>query len=221
MDQNTTQTNNQALAAEAEAAEKAAKVKKAIIWVTGVVAVVAIIALVWYFVAASNAKKANNMIAKADIAAYEMQPDSVQLALYEDAVKAGSKSGDRAALEVAIRSYQKGEYDKALEYLKGAKVSSSIIEAGRYSLMGDCYVNKGELDQALSCYKKAVSAADNNPEVAPFILVKEANIYREQKNYGQENECYKNIIANYPQYLQSHPQILPRAERAKAAAAAK
>lgn len=217
---NSTQTNNQALAAEAEAAEKAAKVKKAIIWVAAVVAVVAIIALVWYFVAASKANKANNIIAKADIAAYEMQPDSVQLALYEEAVKAGSKSGDRAALEVAIRYYQKGDYDKAIDYLKDAKVSSGIVEAGRYSLMGDCYVNKGEYDQALNCYKKAVSAADNNPEVAPFVLVKEANIYREQKNFTQESECYKNIIANYPQYLQTHPQIYPRAERAKAAAAA-
>lgn len=218
MEKKTTEINNQALAAEAEAAEKAAKVKKVIMWVTGIVAVVAIIALVWYFVAAGNAKKASNAIAKADIAAYEMQPDSVQLALYEQAVKAGSKSGDRAALEAAIRYYQKGDYDKAIEYLDGASVGSGVIEAGRYSLMGDCYVNKNEYDKALNCYKKAVNAADNNPEVVPFVLVKEANIYREQKNYAQESECYKNIIANYPQYLQSHPQIFPRAERAKAAA---
>ena len=218
MDKKTTEINNQALAAEAEAAEKAAKVKKVIMWVAGIVAVVAIIALVWYFVAAGNAKKANNVIAKADIAAYEMQPDSVQLALYEQAAKAGSKAGDRAALKAAIRYYQKGDYDKAIEYLDGASVSSGIVEAGRYSLMGDCSVNKNELDKALNCYKKAVSSADNNPEVVPFVLVKEANIYREQKNFKQESECYNNIIANYPQYLQSHPQIYPRAERAKAAA---
>ncbi|MCM1451212.1 MAG: hypothetical protein NC102_03055 [Clostridium sp.] len=218
MDKKTTEINNQALAAEAEAAEKAAKVKKAIMWVTGIVAVVAIIALAWYFIAASNTKKANSAIAVADIAAYEMQPDSVQLSLYEQAAKAGSKSGDRASLEAAIRLYKNGEYEKALTYLNDASVSSDIVEAGRYSLMGDCYVNLNDLDKALNCYKKAVSAADNNPEVVPFVLVKEANIYREQKNYANESECYKNIIANYPQYLQTHPQILPRAERAKAAA---
>lgn len=218
MDKKTTEINNQALAAEAEAAEKAAKVKKVIMWVAGVVAVVAIIALVWYFVSASNTKKANNAIALADIAVFEMQPDSVQLSLYEQAVNAGGKSGDRAALETAIRYYQSGDYDKALEYLNKASVSSDIVEAGRYSLMGDCYVNMNDLDKALNCYKKAVSAADNNPEVVPFVLVKEANIYREQKNYKQESECYKNIMANFPQYLQSHPQIVPRAERAKASA---
>lgn len=221
MEKNSTEVKNQALAAEAEAIEKEAKVKKTIMWVTGIVAVACIVALVWYFVAASNTKKANNAIAVADVAAFEIQPDSVQLALYEKAAQSGSKSGDRAALETAIRYYKAGNYDKAIDYLDKASVSSSIVEAGRYSLLGDCYVNKGDLDKALNCFKKAVNAADHNPEIVPFVLVKEANIYREQKNYTQESECYKNIIANYPLYLNTHPQVTARAERAKAAAAAK
>ncbi len=184
-----------------------------------VVIVLCAAALVWYFIAMNGARRADEAVALADT---EVN-DSLALDYYQKAAKLGYKSGNRAGLNAAIILYRKGEYQQALDQLKSAgSNNSNIIEAGRYSLMGDCYANLGELDKALGSFKDAYSAADNNPEIAPFILIKQANIYREQGHFDDEYECYKKIIDQYPNYMQqlSERRINLRkyAERAKAQA---
>lgn len=184
-----------------------------------IVIVLCAAALVWYFIAMNGARRADEAVALADT---EVN-DSLALDYYQKAAKLGYKSGNRAGLNAAIILYRKGEYQQALDQLKSAGSNkSNIIEAGRYSLMGDCYANLGELDKALDSFKDAYSAADNNPEIAPFILIKQANIYREQGHFDDEYECYKKIIDQYPNYMQqlSERRINLRkyAERAKAQA---
>lgn len=183
-----------------------------------ILAVALIVGFGWWIISSNGNKKADNAIALADIE----QNDSLALAYYQDAAKLGYKSGNRAGLEAAIALYQKGEYEQALGYLKDASVKSSLVEAGRYSLMGDCYVNLEKLDDALKAYKNAVKAAENNPQVVPFVLVKEANVYRALGKYNDEYECYQEIYKNYPAYAQSlRFDIRKYAERAKANAANK
>ncbi len=62
-------------------------------------------------------------------------------------------------------------------------------------------MNLDQYDQALKCYAKAISKADKNPEIVPFILIKEANIYRAQEKYADEAEAYKTILDDYPTYV--------------------
>ena len=64
-------------------------------------------------------------------------------------------------------------------------------------------MNLGQLDEALKSYSKAISAANKNPEIVPFILIKEANIYREQGNFKAEANAYKEILDEYPSYVAS------------------
>lgn len=185
--------------------------------ITGAVFVIAVAAaaMIWYVVNQNGARKADEAIALADIE----QNDSIALQYYQDAAKLGHKSGERAKLQSAIALYDKGQYEQALSYLKDASTGSDIIEAGRYSLMGDCYVNLKNYDEAMSAYKKAISAADGNPQIVPFVLIKEANIYRAQQKYSDEYKAYKEIIDNYPQYWQNlRTDIRKYAERARAAA---
>ncbi len=189
--------------------------KKGII--TGAICVVALaaIAMIWYAINQNGARKADEAIALADIE----QNDSIALQYYQDAAKLGHKSGERAKLQSAIALYDKGEYEQALAYLKDASSDSEIVEAGRYSLMGDCYVNLKNYDEALSAYKKAISTADGNPQIVPFVLIKEANIYRAQQKYSDEYKAYSEIIDNYPQYWQNlRTDIRKYAERARVAA---
>lgn len=181
-----------------------------------IVAVLCAAGLIWYFIAMNGARRADEAVALADT---EVN-DSLALAYYQKAATMGYKSGNRAGLNAAIILYRKGEYQQAIDQLKDAgSVKSNVIEAGRYSLMGDCYANLGQLDQAVSCFKNAYSAADNNPEIAPFILVKQANIYREQGHFDDEYNCYKQIIDQYPNYLQQLSErrinLKKYAERAK------
>ncbi|MCC8119142.1 MAG: hypothetical protein LIP09_10430 [Bacteroidales bacterium] len=191
--------------------------KRRLIACSIVVAALCAAGLIWYFIAMNGARRADEAVALADT---EIN-DSLALDYYQKAAKMGYKSGNRAGLNAAIILYRKGEYQQALDQLKDAGSSkSNIIEAGRYSLMGDCYANLGDLDKALSSFKDAYSAADNNPEIAPFILIKEANILREQGHFDDEYHCYKQIMDEYPNYMQQLAErrinLKKYAERAKA-----
>ena len=45
-----------------------------------------------------------------------------------------------------------------------------------------------------------MKAADGNPQIAPGILMKEANIYEAQKKYAQALEVYEQIKKDYPEF---------------------
>ena len=191
------ETPNQNPTEEKDLIQSAKDNKKTIITAAIAVVAVAVIAIVWFLVNQNGAKDADEAIALADIE----QNDSTALALYKDAAKLGHASGNRAKLNAAIALYNDGKYQEALDYLKDASVNSDIVEAGQYSLMGDCYVNLKQNAEALKAFDKAISAADENPEIVPFILIKEANIYRSQGNFKAEAKAYKEIIDEYPSYV--------------------
>ena len=178
---------------------KARANKKVIIWSLVVAAVCVLGALIWIMVAQAGSKKADEAIAKADAALN----DSVATALYSEVAEMGYKSGNRAKAEMGIRLYRDGKYQEALEYLDDCSLDDEIAEAGVETLKGDCYVNLDQLDKAISAYKDAISDADENPEIVPFVLIKMANIYRSQGNYEAEAKAYKEIIDEYPSYVNS------------------
>lgn len=189
-----------------ELAAKAKKNKKTLTTCGVLLAAAVIAALIWILVAQAGSTKADEAIAKADVA----MNDSVATALYADAAEMGYKSGNRAKAEMGIRLYRQEKYKEALEYLNDCSLGDEVANAGVYVLAGDCHVNLGELDQALKSYGKAISAANKNPEVVPFVLIKEANIYREQKNFAAEAKAYKEILDEYPQYVASTRQDIEK-----------
>lgn len=192
---------------------KAQANKRTIMWSFIVAFVLIIGVLAWILIAQAGSNKADEIIAKADAAS----TDSVAVELYKEAADAGYKSGHRAAAEVAIRLYQDGKYEEAIKYLDKANLDDEVAAAGVYTLKGDCYVNLDKLDKAMDCYSKAESKADENPEIVPLILIKEANIYRAQEKYADEAKCYKEIIDEYPLYVQqSRTDIRKYYERALA-----
>ena len=192
---------------------KAQANKRTIVWCFSIAFRLIIGGLAWILIAQAGSAKADGLIAKADA----VSNDSVAVELYKEAANAGYKSGHRAAAEVAIRLYQDGKYEDAIKYLDKADLDDEIAAAGVYTLKGDCYVNLNQNDKALSCYSKAVSKADKNPEIVPLILIKEANIYRAEEKYADEAKCYKEILDEYPVYVQeSRTDIRKYYERALA-----
>lgn len=171
--------------------------------------------MVWFFVAQSGSRKADEAIARADMATN----DSVALVLYKQAAEHSYKSGNRAKIEVGMRLYQDGKYQEALEYLEDASADDNIVASGIMTLTGDCYVNLKQYPEALKAYDKAIKEADENPSIVPLILMKKAAIYREEKNYDGEYEALKQIVDKYPAFTQStQTDIRKYYERAKAAA---
>lgn len=195
---------------------KARANKKTIIYGLITAFVILIGVMIWLLVSQAGSRKADELVAKADAA----MVDSVATDLYAKAAQAGYKSGNRAAAEAGIRLYRDGKYEEAIKYLDDASLDDNIAAAGVYTLKGDCYVNLEQYDQAIKCYNKAISKADENPEIVPFVLIKEANIYRAQKNFAAEVKCYKTIIDEYPQYvLSTRTDIKKYYERAVASQA--
>lgn len=170
--------------------------RKIIFIATAVVAVIVAACIFWGISRSNKAKKADEFAGIADIA----MNDSIATANYMQAAELGTPSGERAKLQLAINLYRQGEYQQAIDYLKDADIDSDVVSAGQYALMGDCYVNLDNLDEALDCYKKAVKEADGNPQITPFILVKEANLYRAQQKYAEEAAAYQTIFEEYPAY---------------------
>ena len=201
---------------EADFVAKTKKYRKQLTALFIAVAVVLVIVLVWFLVRQSQVAKADQAIALADVE----QNDSIALNLYKEAATHGTKSGDRAKIEAAIRLYQGGNYEEAVKYLNDASASDEIVAAGIQTLKGDCYVNLKNYDAALSAYDKDISEADNNSQLTPIILIKEANVYREQKNFAAEAKAYEKILNDYPTYGQAaNLDIRKYYERAKASAA--
>lgn len=199
-----------------EIVAKAKANKKTVYGVLIAAAVIVAAVIIYINVAAAGSRKADDAIAKADME----QNDSIATSLYAEAAKAGYKSGNRAKVEMGIRLFNDGKYEEAIKYLDDASLDDNIAAAGVYTLKGDCYVNLEQYDQAIKCYNKAISKADENPEIVPFVLIKEANIYRAQKNFAAEAKCYKTIIDEYPQYvLSTRTDIKKYYERAVASQA--
>ena len=185
---------------EAQNKARAQRNKKIAIFSAIAIVVVLIIAGAVYFLHSKSVDKANEAIGLADIETN----DSIRTAMYQKIADDGSTAAnERAQLMVAIKAYNDSNYTKALEYLEKPSVSSEIIGAGVYSLKGDCYVNLNKLDEAISEYEKAVSKADGNPTITPFVLIKMANVYAQQKNYAKEYECYNTIRTDYQAYVQN------------------
>ena len=155
--------------------EKVQKNQKVIMWCTlGVAIVVALVLAYVYLIHEPSKTKGNDEIGKA------------------------------AALQSACLLYDKGDYQKALEYAHKFSSNETVIAAAALSLEGDCYVNLDNLDAAVKAFKSAISKSDKNTLYTPFFMMKLARVYREQKNYSGEAEVYEDIIKNYPQYGDSY-----------------
>ncbi len=112
----------------------------------------------------------------------------------------GTDAADMAYLSAAESYYELGKYKEAIDCLDKFSTSEPVLEANALTLKGDCYVNTKKYDDALDCYKKAINKADDNGQIVPRVLLKEANIYDAQKKYDKALECYETIKEEFPSF---------------------
>ncbi|MCH5227712.1 MAG: tetratricopeptide repeat protein [Muribaculaceae bacterium] len=183
-----------------DAGSKIAENKKIIYISAGVILVVAAFVLSYLFIYKNphveKAFEAYNGIET------QALTDSLASEQYmEVANRYGSDTaGKLAALSAGEALYNQGRYEEAADYLKKFSSSDNILESNALVLTGDCYVNLQNYDEALKFYQKAIRKADNNPQIVPRVLLKEANIYDAQGNFGKALECYQQIKNNFPTF---------------------
>ena len=183
-----------------DAGTKLADNKKIILIGAGVILVVAAFVLSYLFIYKNpHVEKAFEEYNGIETQALN---DSTAAAQYMDvADRYGSDdAGKLAALSAGEMLYNQGRYEEAAKYLKKFSSKDDVLESNALVLTGDCYVNMENYDEAINYYQKAIRKANGNPQIVPRVLLKEANIYDAQGNYGKALECYEQIKNNFPEF---------------------
>lgn len=183
------------------AGEKLANNKKIIFWAVGALAVVACFTLSYLFIY-RNPRLNKSFEAYNQVEITAMGNDSIAAAEYKKVADnySSTDAGNLAALSAGESLYNEGKYEEAVKYLDKFSSDDDVLDANATVLKGDCYVNLKKYDKALECYGKALKQADGNSQIAPRVLLKEANIYDAQKKYDKALECYTRIQNEYPMF---------------------
>ena len=183
-----------------DAGTRIADNKKIILIALGVILVVAAFVLSYLFIYKNpHVEKAFEAYNGVET---QVLNDSTAAAQYMDIADqfGGDDAGKLAALSAGEALYNEGRYEEAAKYLKKFSSKDDILEANALVLTGDCYVNLENYDEAINYFQKAVRKANGNPQIVPRVLLKEANVYDAQGNYGKALECYQQIKNNFPEF---------------------
>ena len=181
-----------------DAGTKIADNKKIIFIAVGVILVVAAFVLSYLFIYKNpHVEKAFEAYNGVETQATN---DSVAAAQYMEVADQydSDAAGKLAALSAGEALYNQGRYEEAAQYLKKFSSKDDVLEANALLHTRDCYVNLENYDEAINYFQKAVRKANGNPQIVPRVLLKEANVYDAQGNYGKALECYQQIKENFP-----------------------
>lgn len=198
--------------------ERLANNKKYIFWALGAILVVGCFVLGYLFIY-RNPRLNSSWEAYNKVELNAVANDTVAAAEYGKVADkySGTDAGNLAALSAAEALYNIGKYAEAAKYLQKFSSDDDVLEANALVLLGDCYVNIKKYDEAISAFQKAVRTANNNPQIVPRTLLKEAVVYDELKKYDQALKCYEMIKSDFPTFsLGNGVQIEAYIEREKA-----
>jgi tetratricopeptide (TPR) repeat protein len=109
----------------------------------------------------------------------------------------GTPAANSANYYAGISYLHLGEYDAAIAYLKDFNADDEVLPITKFGAIGDAYAEKGDLGQAMSFYKKAVSAGDN--EILTAYYLKKVGMLNEKNgDLGAAKQAYEQIQKDYP-----------------------
>ncbi|MGP1515693.1 MAG: tetratricopeptide repeat protein [Bacteroidales bacterium] len=108
-----------------------------------------------------------------------------------------TKQGRLAKYYVGIIYMKQGKFNDAIKYLEGFKPDDKFMPSQIRSLIGDCYWELNNLDEAISNYKKAAEKNPNN-FTTPVILMKLGAAYEVKKDFQKALDCYTQLKKDYP-----------------------
>lgn len=112
----------------------------------------------------------------------------------------GTDAGNRAKFMAASIYVKKGNFDKAISYLKDFSTDAPQVQARAYKLLGDAYAEKNNGKEALDYYKKAAHHLEDDDMFASESLFLAA--YLSDKVLNDKKgaiELYKEIKTKYSQ----------------------
>lgn len=95
-----------------------------------------------------------------------------------------------------------GDFDNAIKMLRAYSTRDEMIAPIALGALGDCYVEKGDLESGLSHYRKAASYKKNTL-TTPIFLMKQAGILEGKGDWQGAIEAYSAIKEQYPRSNQA------------------
>jgi TolA-binding protein len=133
--------------------------------------------------------------------------DSFQLALDGDGFNEGfldiadnydmTNTGALANYYAGISYLHLGQFDEAIDYLKGFDANDEMITTMALGAIGDAYVEKDDIDEAISYFKNA-SERRTNKFLTPVFLMKLGLAYENNEQKDKALEAYEKIKKEYP-----------------------
>ncbi|HMR42437.1 MAG TPA: tetratricopeptide repeat protein [Saprospiraceae bacterium] len=178
-------------------------------YILGGIAAIAIVIGGWfaykYLYIQPKEKEAIEQISKAQ---EQFEKDSFKLALTDpgsgfpgflDIIEkySGTKAANSANFYAGVCYLHLGQFDAAIQYLKEFDAGDEVLPISKNGALGDAYAEKGDLDQAMSYYKKAVDAGDNEVLTA-YYLKKVGMLNEKQGNFAAAKKAYETIKEKYP-----------------------
>lgn len=107
-----------------------------------------------------------------------------------------TSSANLAKAYAGICYFKLGDTEKALKSLKSFSGKEKMISPAITGLIGDCYVNMGNVKEGISYFEKAAKEADNEV-ISPVYLKKAGIAYESQKQYKEAIKAYTTIKDKY------------------------
>ena len=107
-----------------------------------------------------------------------------------------TKVGNLANYYAGICYLQLGEFENAIEYLNKFSSDDEILMTLSISAIADANMELGEIDDAISYYKKA-SERKPNKFITPMILMKLGETYEAQNDFESALGVYEKIQSEY------------------------
>lgn len=114
-----------------------------------------------------------------------------------------TNAGNLANYYAGVSYLRLGRYDAAIVYLKDFKPAGEITPILKYGTLGDAYSEKGEMDNAISFYKKAVNSEDNE-FITPYYLNKLGMLLLSLQRNEEAEPFFKRIVEDYPSSSQAN-----------------
>ncbi|MDR2907845.1 MAG: tetratricopeptide repeat protein [Bacteroidales bacterium] len=104
----------------------------------------------------------------------------------------GTDAANLAHYYIGVIYLKKGQYQEAINYLEKFKSEDLILAPMTKSLLGDCFAELGDMNEAMACYKSAI-ASHPNDMVTPMVLMKAAALCQVQNDYKQALDFYTRV----------------------------
>jgi tetratricopeptide (TPR) repeat protein len=126
----------------------------------------------------------------------------------------GKQGGEVAQFVMARQLMEKGEFQKALDELKGVDVEDTYVRVHALGLQGDCLSEIKKYDDAVSKYKDAADMDDNNYTTPQYLFKAALLTEKKLEDPTAAAKMYQQIKDNYLQFS-NVKQIDRYIERAK------